>query len=529
MTFPSRSSRRLLLTAAFPFVFVAVCYDIIHAFPYGLLYDDGYFYAQIAYNIGTLGRSTFDGIDTTSGYHLLWGATLGFVSAAVGLFTADKAVHLYFFQVVFAGAATFMARAYAHRAIDRFVLFMLALFCTLLMETLLLSCLLLAFAHVAITRPAGEKRPLLSCAVAALVPLVRIDATVIVVVYCALLLVERATREALRLGTAVALGAMAQLGLMLWIFGQPFSVSAMIKVGGAGLSPRYLLANLLGPGQVVVGYLTRSALFFGMLGAVLFLASKAVAEPKRRRYLYLVAGVAAFVLIHFASHRMPFWCYLPGYVIFFYVMINLDLQRKRLERGKRAVSALLAFVMLAFIGHKLILHYRNLEISHAARDFALRIGDHVPPSGRIYQIDGSGYTGYFSGRAVVNGDGLVNSYAYARRLRETGLAGFLDDKGICYIITNVDVGDGEIVNYAGLIVRPEDVETLARSAAYGKFPTTDFELYRRRATSCRGRNWGNDAPGGLLRPDSWSAPPAGGSSGEITTSRSDRTQREPAR
>ncbi len=484
VTGPSHDRSWYLLGAAFPFVFVAVCYEPIHAFPYGLLYDDGYFYAQIAYNLGTMGQSTFDGINTTSGYHLLWGALLGLVSAIVGLFTADKTAHLYFFQVAFVGVATFMAGAVARRPVDRFIVFMLVLFCTLLMETALLSLLLLAFAHLEITRfNHRETPPFLSYFVVALVPLVRIDASMILVVYCALLLKERAVQEALRLGAALAAGLLAQIGLMQWIFGHPLSVSAMIKLRGAGLA-HHFPANLFGPEPVVVGYLARAAVFFGMLGATLFLAFKAVKNAKTRRYLYLVAGAAAFVLTHLVSHRIPFWCYLPGYMIFFYVILNLDLESERLRRAKGIVSGGLAVLMIALVAHKATLHYRNLDISRATRDFVLRIKDHVPPGGRIFQVDGSGYTGFFSERSVVNGDGLVSSYAYAQRLRQARLAGFLDEQGICYIITNTDIGDGAVLNHAGLVIGMEEVEVLDRSTAYGKFPTTDFVLYRRRTPWC---------------------------------------------
>ncbi len=485
VTVPPRSRWWYFLGAAFPFVFAAVFYELIHAFPYGLLYDDGYFYAQIAYNLGTLGRSSFDGINTTSGYHLLWGALLGLVSAIVGIFTADKTAHLYFFQVTFAGVATLMAGAFARRPVDRFNLFMLVLFCTLLMETALLSLLLLSFAYVEITRSGGRQtRPLLACFVAALVPLVRIDATVILLVYCALLLKERAAKEALRLATALAAGLLTQIGLMLWIFGHPFSVAAMIKVRGAGLSPHHLPANLLGSEPVVAGNLVRSAVFFGMLGATLFLASKTAGNAKNRRYLYLAAGAATFVLIHLASHQIPFWCYLPGYMILSYVILNLDLEEGRPRRVKDVVSGGLAVLMVVFLAHKAALHYSNLDISQAARDFVLRIKDHVPLGGRIYQIDGAGYTGYFSERTIVNGDGLVNSYVYAQRIRQARLAGFLDEQGICFIITNTDIGNGDVLSYAGLVTGLEEVEMLDRSTAYGKFPTTDFVLYRRRTPRC---------------------------------------------
>ena len=63
-------------------------------FPRGLLADDAYFYVKIAWNLGTHRISSFDGIHTTDGYHLLWGWLLGLTSALTGLFTADPRFHL---------------------------------------------------------------------------------------------------------------------------------------------------------------------------------------------------------------------------------------------------------------------------------------------------------------------------------------------------------------------------------------------------------------------------------------------------
>lgn len=495
MTEPSPKPWRRALYVAFPFVLVALGFELMHAFPYGLLYDDGYFYAQIGYNLGTLGRSSFDGVGTTSGYHLLWGGILGAVSAFVNLFTAEKIVHLYVFQVVFAGLATLLASVFSRRPIDRFVLFMLVVLGSLLMESLLLSCLLLLFAELAILRPSQERPrvPASALLVVALIPLVRFDALLIIALYCALLLCSRSVREALTIGAAGLAGTAIQVGLMVAIFGQPFSVSAMIKAGGAALSTEVILANVLGGGQIVLGNVLRAGIFFGLSAAVVTVAlagrspiADALGTARNRRLLFLFAGGAAFVAAHMVSHPIPYWCYLPGFTTAFFVLLRFDLATARQRFLRRATSAVLAVLMLAFIGHKLLLHVRNDEIWQAARAFVDRIAEHVPPTGRIYQIDGSGFTGYFSGRSVTNGDGLVNTYDHAHRIRTGRLVGTLDEQGICYIITNQDVGSGDVIRQAGLVVRRDEVEEIDRTTAFGRFPTTDFVLWRRRVPACAG-------------------------------------------
>src|SRR6267154_3387071 len=56
--------------------------------------DDGFFYAKIAYNIATGHGSTFDGLNVTSGYHLLWAFVLAACSKVLAIFTLDRSYHL---------------------------------------------------------------------------------------------------------------------------------------------------------------------------------------------------------------------------------------------------------------------------------------------------------------------------------------------------------------------------------------------------------------------------------------------------
>ena len=109
----------------------------------------------------------------------------------------------------------------------------------------------------------------------------------------------------------------------------------------------------------------------------------------------------------------------------------------------------------------------------------------MPDHERIYQIDGSGFTGYFSDRSLMNGDGLMNSYEYARRLADGTLAGILNEQGVCYIITNTAPASDALVDVGGLVVTRDDVHEVFRTRTYGRYPTTDFVLYRRTVRSCQ--------------------------------------------
>jgi hypothetical protein len=262
----------------------------------------------------------------------------------------------------------------------------------------------------------------------------------------------------------------------------------------------------VGPERIAIGYVARALLFAGLCAATIPIGLVEGHEPANRRLLCLALGAAAFSAMHFVSQLMPFWCYLPAYLVLFHSLTHMRLEHPWSVRARDLTVAVSALLGLLLVGHKIHIYRANIEIARGARDFVDRIKEHVPPGGRIYQLDGSGFTGYFSERVVVNGDGLVNTYDYARRLRAGRLAGFLDEQHICYLVLNRRPEGGRLVDFAGLRVEANEVEELLRSSTYGRFPTTDFVLYRRRAAGCEAAPPSpapTGPPGSRRAPPSW--------------------------
>ena len=76
----------------------------------------------------------------------------------------------------------------------------------------------------------------------------------------------------------------------------------------------------------------------------------------------------------------------------------------------------------------------------------------------IYQIDGSGFVGYFSESPLVNGDGLTNSYQYIKNKHNYRLDNYLKESNICFIVinTNKNSNNKYLIDYFGLkILRSE--------------------------------------------------------------------------
>jgi hypothetical protein len=259
----------------------------------------------------------------------------------------------------------------------------------------------------------------------------------------------------------------------------------MIKVHDAAPFGATLWTSLVGPEGIALGYVVRAALFVGLLAAVTFLCICERSFASNRHLLYLGLGASAFSAVHFVSQLMPFWCYLPAYLVLFFALTRCRLERPALGRLRGLAVAVTAVLGLALALHKLHIYRGHLDIVRGARDFVVGIRRHVPPEGRIYQVDGSGFTGFFSERSVVDGDGLVNSYAYAQRMREGRLGGYLDEAQVCYVILNRRPDSDALVDFGGMRLDSTDLELLSRSATYGRFATTDFALYRRRTPACK--------------------------------------------
>jgi hypothetical protein len=147
----------------------------------------------------------------------------------------------------------------------------------------------------------------------------------------------------------------------------------------------------------------------------------------------------------------------------------------------------LGVLSVAYLGQK---GWRLANLADAQDDtwaFVEAIADHVPAGEPIFQIDGSGRTGFYSGRAVINGDGLVNDRQYARRLMAGRLGGYLDEEDVCYLIVNRAEDRDPLIDRAGLLITRGEVVELLRSGAYGRTDQVNYTLHRRQGPACVGR------------------------------------------
>lgn len=463
---PSAQLVRLAALAVASLLLAMLGYRTIAAHPSFFVEDDAWFYLQIGYNLGTLGRSTFDGIHTTSGFHFAWAGLLAAVTAFTSLFSSAKSIFLlaavgvYFLLGL--SAVEFFGRTLMEKAALLFFVF----YPGLLMESQLLALLLLVIFHIFL----AGRRSWAAYAAMALVPLVRIDATVMLAPLVVYHLAERDWDRFAKSGLSVALGVAAHFGLMLIAFGRLASVSSLMK---AYASSQTTFAQILQTNATRFGR-SELAVFVVLLALGLAAALAARRQGRSLRILAVLAGPAVFVLVHLAANPiMRTWYFSPALFVFALVLIRSP------ERMVRVAFLVLVCALAVRETRHACYFVRDDAATLRAEKTALFLADVrriVPQQEPIYQIDGCGYTGFFSGRSVVNGDGLMNTYEYLEKLKAGRLGDYLKENGIRYVITNSPLSGPDVVNYHGLVLTRDDVENVAEAGNREEFQA--FVLWR---------------------------------------------------
>ncbi len=481
----------------------------------GLLEDDGYFYAQIAYNLGRQGISSFDGVGLTDGYHLLWGWLLAAISKAAGLFTPDREVHLGAMIAGYLVLLLAIGLAHARTWPGRAAIVAFGMLSSVLSEAALVAFLLLTFVRLVFvgeaapaTTPAGPAKradgsqeqgmgagardgPVVPLAVAlpgyvavALLPLARIDAAAIVGVLLVGLVSQGRRREALATLAALAAGVANQLIAMKLTAGHFVSVAARAKAGGDVGWTTHLLINadkylwvalvVWTATAVVLLWRIRAARSSRPGGLTAGDSEKLGQSQSWGRWAWVCAALGGYWLLHIvANGNVRYWYYLPGLIVCVIIVERAAVGRARRLLAWSAPAMLLALV--AAKGHYNVKYAP--EITYA-RQFVAQLSSRVPAGERIYVVDGAGFLGYASGRAVVDGDGLVNTHDYLDRLRAGQLRGYLHEQGIRYLVLNHYPSQSRVLlAYHGMVLQRANVQALMLPPP-GLRKLVAFGLYR---------------------------------------------------
>jgi hypothetical protein len=418
-----------------------------------LTFDDAYYYFQTAWNLKNVGIATFDGLNPTNGVQLLW---FGLVYL-LGLSAATKIELLWFALITcfFCNAAGHLVIWKLSEILNRPVLgFYLSSFWFFLtfgsefystgMENSLHAFIfwLVIWQMVAFLVEKDDRQKKWAWLGLTLTLILnvwaRLDAAIfslIIYGYCLLAFARRKDRlpvVILSIGLALA-GLALQLAAFYRLGGTWLPISALVKHHGSDWSnffaltaPRLLLVLLLLPGlEIICQRYARQK------------------TPLREVWYCLLLGVILHVIATggLNAYDKFLWYLSPSFVFLTLTLAYLGDGLARIisrfiplaDKGAAVVFALACLTLAIFLfSVRLNLTIPAYKLGYRS---ALWISENLPPEVRLASWN-AGILGYFSGRTVINLDGLINGREYYEVVitGPTSWPDYVKEQGVNFVI-----------------------------------------------------------------------------------------------
>ncbi len=166
--------------------------------------------------------------------------------------------------------------------------------------------------------------------------------------------------------------------------------------------------------------------------------------------ILLAIGSLLFCFQHLAFNKfgLKSWYMAIPSICIVLLIINVF----QIIRIKKTHLKYLMFVSIIIVSiYFLIIRVFNNKFMYAYL-YSKEIEKITAVNDRIFQIDFSGITGFFSSRKIINGDGLINSMEYSRYLRGNDVSKFLKEKDVkyfsFYVYKNYQEDDEYIYDYS---------------------------------------------------------------------------------
>lgn len=481
--------------------------------------DDAFFYLTIARNLARGFGSTFDGLTPTNGYQPLWLIVMAAVSRATGPLTPEDGVRV---ATAVAGAAAAAGAIIIVRLIQRlsappvvavaaalallssfgFWYFGLEAHLNVVTAGVMFACAWQRWQAIADrSQPASPRGAIALAVAAALLVLTRVDLVVWVIVVLLGLSVARVA-AGWRLRTLIRAAAMEQgvsaaivlayLAVNHRVFGAWLPISAVLRTKAAGVTWGALAFHhwvdtaqgivLVGAGLVMMAVsawavtmrgrraLVGTRLGFGLVLAAAVLAHTAVAvlcsvsiEP---RYL-ITSSCAAVVIVS---------------ILLTHVMATGPRRRMAVVSAVVAVGALLVAGALTRIAvHRLTTTDEEItDLADLAR-FRSRIAPIATRDAVVFAVDFSGELAWFCDCHVVNGDGLVNDWAFQQFVAARRVKDYLDAMHVTHVVETTGGTRDGVMWIAGWDWRSPGAESfpiVGYDAASALVTVGQFRLFR---------------------------------------------------
>jgi len=452
-----------VIIAIIPFLFI----DTITRFPRGLMSDDSYFYAKIAYNIAINKISSFDGINITDGYHLFWCWCLTGISSITSFFTENIRIHLSMMISFYLTICFAIAYFIGNNLKERISYFFLGIIFKIMMETTLLAFLLLLFIDKFYI---GEKKRSKYFLIPILfIPLIRIDACIFIGILSLYYLLKKEFKTFFCINTILGVGVILHIFAMKLIFGHISTVSSKIKAVSMFNVFSNIQNNLSGIYSVNFILLIICFSFFTLAIINIIYSTN---KEKLKGFSIIIAGITFIIIHNLTNNNVRYWYYIPTIYLLSYVIFKYSHKIKVIKfLNNFAFSGLIFVFILKFY----IDTNSRKDSNEYSKKFVTQIKSIVEPNEPIFQVDGSGFVGYFSDRHLINGDGLVNTHKYLSFMRENKIDDYIKQNQIKYIITN-NYTNETIINNKGLILNKNNViplilpnKGLPKMTAFGLF------------------------------------------------------------
>jgi len=430
------------------------------AFERAFLADDFYYYAQIARNLATTGRSTFDGVTLTNGYHPLWLLALTLywklTAGGRGFFVLVNLTIVAGTLATYRLALALLTRRAPHTAFAALAAFWTAAFYLYFgrmgMEVVLTVPLALWLLRRWLARGLDTAWPGAVGAglLASLLVLSRLDTALLLALLAAAYLLFGGPGLAQRLRTLLRhLPGMLPVPLYLLsnrlLFGTFGTASALAKHMKQGLWPsRLTLLSLFepfGPGTVAFVLVAMALSVAGVLLLVLRPQLAATADARA-----VLAATLAFPWLYYLALAMTsgwriFSWY--DYALLLSALLSLELLHTAAATGLFAMwlagpaaQRPLAFATLLLFALLLAGFNRRPQMAGVYAD-ALALRSFAAGHPGIYAMgDRAGLTGFLLGRPLIQTEGLVMDRRMLADIRERrNLLAVLRGYGVRYYIT----------------------------------------------------------------------------------------------
>ena len=453
-------------------------------FPISFFHDDSFFYIKTAGNIAQGNGPTFDGVNITNGFHplyILLLAAIGFIRPLNGPFGVFATVILD--MVLFLAGLficdVFLKRknaSFLTRILTSFFLFLIIGLADFGMEVRLLFPLAWLFVLQVDRYPdPTPKQILLIGFLGMLICMTRLEMLLfvgLVVVGCSVL-THFATGRWNRSIVQLALGLLPSIiflvvyaGLNYVIFGHPTSISSSLKAGFPGTFATGWLGHAVFCTKARIALVVIASLSALVLCSFEFIKRRRRPSASDLSFVLLLAVLNTFNLLYIICMILMLrwgdggWYFsLPLSIVVMTMATAFVWIRHRLPMEPILVRVLVPVCLFAFllgsgfwgIG---VAARKISKYNHGPKVDAILLSEWIredlPADARIFQVDGSGFTGYYSERCVINGDGLINNYEYQEYLRSNRLQEYLQKKHVSYLIFNhYSKGKNFVVPIAG--------------------------------------------------------------------------------